>query len=244
MDPVEEFKAEVQRNIDNLVTDDAFRELSRQWIKESSLRHYSYNFSWMGRPIIQYPQDIMAIQEIIWAVKPDLIVETGIAHGGSLIFSASMLELLGAPGKVVGIDIDIRKHNREAIEAHPMFKRIQLIEGSSTDAAVVAQVLQAAQGCQRVLVILDSNHSHAHVKREMELYAGLVTPGSYLIVLDTSIELLSPEYVVKERPWGAGNSPMTAVHEFLRGTQDFVIDRKIESKLGITVAESGYLKRV
>ncbi len=244
MDPNEAFKAEVQANIEKLGGDEDFRRLSKQWIKESVRRYYSYNFTWLGRPVIQYPQDMIAIQEIIWKVKPDLIIETGVAHGGSLIFSASLLELIGGDGTALGIDIEIRKHNREAIESHPMYKRIQLIEGSSIDATVAARVRSAANGKERVLVILDSNHSHEHVMNEIKLYAPLVTKDSYLIVLDTLVESLTDEYVMKERPWGIGNSPFTAVQEFLTTTSDFVVDKSVDAKLGITVAESGYLKRI
>ncbi len=244
MDPIQTFQAEVHDNIERLGSDTEFKELSKKWIKESVKRYYSYNFTWMGRPIIQYPQDMVAIQEIVWKIKPDLIVETGIAHGGSLVFHASLLELIGGEGKAVGVDIEIRKHNREAIEAHPMFKRIQLIEGSSTDPATVAQVFAAAEGKKNILVLLDSNHSYEHVMNEIKLYAPLVAQGSYLIVLDTLVESLTDEYVMKERPWGIGNSPLTAVKEFIKTNPNFIIDTSVDAKLGITVAESGYLKRI
>lgn len=204
---------------------------------------YSYNFSWLGRPIIQFPQDIAAVQEIVWRVKPDLIVETGIAHGGSLVLWASLLELIGADGLVLGIDIEIRPHNRLAIEKHPLAQRIQMIEGSSIDPAVLEQVYQVAVGHQRVMVVLDSNHTHAHVADELQLYSPLVRRGSYLIVLDTVVEDMPPDFFV-ERPWGPGNNPKTAVWEFLKHNDRFEIDREIEEKLLITVAPDGYLRCV
>lgn len=192
--------------------------------------NYSYNFKWLGRPIIQYPQDIVAMQEIIWEVKPALIIETGIAHGGSLIFYSSMLELIGSSGRVVGIDVDIRPHNRVEIERHPMFNRITMLQGSSLDERVVAQVRELARGRKPVLVALDSNHSHAHVLRELQLYGPLVTKGSYLVVFDTVAEDMTPE-LLGNRPWGKGNSPKTAVHQFVKTTDRFVIDCEIKNKL-------------
>jgi cephalosporin hydroxylase len=201
---------------------------------------YSYNFRWMGRPIIQYPQDMIAMQEILWDVRPDLIVETGIAHGGSLVYYASLCELMGH-GEVLGIDIDIRPHNREAIEAHPMFKRIRLLQGSSTDPAIVAQVHAMAAG-KRVLVVLDSNHTHDHVLAELQAYAPLVSVGSYCVVFDTVVEDLPPG-LYSDRPWDVGNNPKTAVHEYLRQDGRFEIDRDIEAKIQITVAPDGYLRR-
>lgn len=219
-----------------------------QALMDSSIRAgYSYNFSWLGRPIIQYPQDIVAMQEIIWRVQPDLIIETGIAHGGSLIFSAAMLELNAACGgpadaKVLGIDIDIRAHNRAAIEAHPMFKRISMIEGSSIAPEVVEKVRQEALGKRSVLVCLDSNHTHAHVLAELQGYAPLVTIGSYCVVFDTIVEDL-PAELFPDRPWGPGDNPKTAVREFMATASNFVIDHTIDHKLLISVAPHGYLKR-
>ena len=223
--------------------DPEMREISRQWFEKSADHRYAYNQTWLGRPIIQYPQDILAIQEIIWNVNPDLIIETGIAHGGSLIFSASMLELLGGDGEVLGIDIDIRKHNRIEIEKHPMFKRITMIEGSSIDEAVLNQVRDLAKDKHRVLVILDSNHTHDHVLRELELYSPLVTKGSYLLVFDTVVEDMSEKHFA-DRPWGKGNNPKTAVWEFMKTNGRFEIDKTIEDKLLVTVAPDGFLKCV
>lgn len=220
-----------------------FRKLSKSWFKASEKYEYSYHFTWLGRPIIQYPQDIIALQEIIWKVKPDLIIETGIARGGSLIFSASILELIGN-GKVLGVDIDIRKHNKIEIEKHSMYKRITMIEGSSIDETIVKKVYKIARGKKRILLILDSNHTHEHVLKEMELYSPLVTRGSYMIVFDTVIEDTSEpsKLLHNKRPWGKGNNPKTAVREFLKNNNRFVNDVEIENKLMITVAPCGYLK--
>jgi len=243
VDANEALKKEKQNAISKMAGDKKMRDLSRQWFERSADHRYSYNPTWLGRPIIQYPQDIIATQEIIWSVKPDLIVETGIAHGGSLIFSASMLELMGGDGQVLGIDIDIRAHNRVEIERHPMFKRITMIEGSSIDDAVLRQVHDIAKDKERILVILDSSHTHEHVLREMELYSPLVTKGSYLVVFDTVVEDM-PDESFADRPWGKGNNPKTAVWEFMKTNDRFEIDKEIENKLLITVAPDGYLKCV
>ena len=212
----------------------------------------------MTRPIIQYPQDMVAMHELIWKVRPDLIIETGIAHGGSLIFNASMLALLDmadaiesgasidpavSKRKVLGIDIDIRAHNRSAIQAHPMASRIQMIEGSSVATEVIAQVRDIAANHQRVLVSLDSNHTHAHVLAELELYAPLTTVGSYCVVFDTIVEDM-PAETSRDRSWGPGDNPKTAVWEYLKTHREFEIDTTIQNKLQITVAPDGYLKRV
>lgn len=208
---------------------------------------YSYNFTWLGRPIIQYPQDIVFLQELIYAIKPDLIIETGIAHGGSLILSASMLELnaaCGGPagGEVVAVDIDIRAYNRRALEAHPMFRRITLIEGPSTEVDVVADVRKRADGKRNVLVFLDSNHTHEHVRAELEAYAPLVSVGSYCVVFDTIIEHLRT-HTFSDRPWGIGNNPKTAVAEYVKAHPEFVVDSAADNKLLISAAPGGYLKR-
>jgi cephalosporin hydroxylase len=243
MNGVQAFFADVHTHIEAIGKDTALKGLSNIWLRESLRYSYSYNFTWLGRPIIQYPQDIIAMQEIIWRVKPVLIVETGIAHGGSLIFYASMLELIGGDGHVVGIDIDIREHNRVEIEKHPLFRRITMIRGSSTNEDVVSQVYHFAKGRKPVLVVLDSKHTHAHVLRELELYSPLVTKESYLAVLDTIIEDM-PDDSFPDRPWGKGNNPKTAVWEFLKTNDRFEIDKEIENKLLITVAPDGYLRCV
>lgn len=221
--------------------------LSNEWLIKSAEKKYSYNFSWLGRPIIQYPQDMIAMQELVWEVKPDLIIETGIAHGGSLIFFSSMLELVaactGSEGEVLGIDIDIRAHNRKAIEEHPMYKRISMIQGSSIAPEIIAQVKEKAKGKKRILVCLDSNHTHDHVLAELEAYAQLTTVGSYCVVFDTVIENM-PEGFFPDRPWGPGNNPKTALHQYLKKHPEFEIDKNINDKLLISVAPDGYLKRV
>ena len=240
MNPIEEFKEEVRRNIAGLEGDKDVQALSRIWIREIARHRYAYNFTWLGRPVIQFPQDMMAIQELIWSIKPDVVIETGVAHGGSILFSASMLELVGGEGYVIGIDIDIRKHNRTEIEAHPLSRRVRLIEGSSVDDTVVSQVREMVGEGKKVLVILDSNHTHEHVLRELELFSPFVREGSYLVVYDTLIEDM-PVDLVGDRPWGPGNNPKTAVWEFLETNKRFKIDKDLEAKLSITVAPDGYL---
>lgn len=243
MDEIERFAAEVRANVDGLAADADVQALSRIWVREITRHRYPYNFTWLGRPVIQLPQDLLALQEIVWDVKPDLIIETGVAHGGSLVFHASLLELLGGERTVIGVDRDIRAHNRREIERHPLARRIVLIEGSSTDDRVAAAVRAHAGGKRAVLVILDSDHTHAHVLRELELYAPLVTRGSYLVVFDTLIEDL-PDEMFAGRPWGKGNNPKTAVWEFLKTTDRFRIEPRIPAKLLITAAPDGYLRCV
>lgn len=236
----------------------ALSEITNLWVNAANARKYSYHFEWQGRPIIQYPQDMVAMQELIWAIKPDLIIETGIAHGGSLIFSASMLAQLDlceaietgktldpkiSHRKVLGIDIDIRAHNRATIEAHPMASRIQMIQGSSIAPEIIEQVRAIAANYSRVLVCLDSNHTHDHVLAELEAYAPLTSKDSYCVVFDTIIEDM-PADMFPDRPWGPGNNPKTAVWEYLQTHPEFVIDKSIQHKLLITVAPDGYLKRI
>ncbi len=225
---------------------------ARSWSMLTNLIGYTYKFEWMSRPIIQYPQDILAVQEIVSRTKPDLIVETGIAHGGSLVLSASLLCLLDvmeglnprqSPRKVVGVDIDIRPHNRKALDEHPLRFKMELIEGSSIDPDIIQQVRSHADGVERVLVSLDSNHTHEHVLAELNAYADLVSVGSYCIVFDTAIEDL-PAGSFPDRPWDVGNNPKTAVHEWLKSHPEFEIDKDIDNKLLISVAPDGYLKRV
>jgi cephalosporin hydroxylase len=237
------FAAQVSSNIDGLKADHDLQALTRIWIRELARYRYTYNFTWLGRPIIQFPQDLVAMQEIIWDVRPDLIIETGIAHGGSLVFHASLLELLGGDRRVLGIDIDIRKHNREEIEKHPLGHRIDMIQGSSIDERVVSEVRKRAAGRKSILVALDSNHTHAHVLQELRLYSPLVTVGSYLVVFDTLIEDM-PDDMFHDRPWGKGDNPKTAVREFLKDNGRFAVDADVEAKLLITVAPEGYLRRV
>lgn len=245
MDEKEKFAAEVANNIRGLAEDDDMLALSRVWLREVTPYKYAYNFTWLGRPIIQFPQDMMAVQEIVWKVKPDLIIETGVAHGGSLIYSASLLELVGGNGRVLGIDIDIRTHNRREIESHPLFKRIDLLQGSSIAPETLLAVRKFVEGKERVMVILDSNHTHDHVLQELNLYAPFVRAGSYVIVFDTLIEDMPARFFdPAHRPWGKGNNPKTAVHEFLRTNNRFQIDADMHTKLQITVAPDGYLQCV
>ncbi len=201
---------------------------------------YAYNWTWLGRPAIQFPQDLVAFQEIIWRTQPEVVVETGIAHGGSLIFSASMLQLLGGEREVIGVDIDIRAHNRAAIEAHPLADRITMIQGSSVDPAVAERVRERVAG-RTAMVILDSNHTADHVARELALYAPLVREGFFLVVMDTAVEYADADSIV-DRPWGPGNSPMTAVDAFLAREARFVVDEEYDAKLLFTVAPRGYLR--
>jgi cephalosporin hydroxylase len=253
-----EFEKEVIARVTANANDEVLTASAEAFVRVSAASKYSYNFTWMGRPIIQYPQDMVAMQEIIWRTKPDLIVETGIAHGGSLILSASMLAHLDmceaieadkvldpkkSRRRVLGIDIDIRSHNRIAIEAHPMASRIQMIQGSSISPDIVEQVKTVAEGYSRILVCLDSNHTHDHVLAELEAYAPLTSVGSYCVVFDTMVEDL-PAEMFPDRPWGPGDNPKTAIWNYLKKHREFEIDKSIENKLLITVAPDGYLKRV
>lgn len=270
MDEIENFRARVARNIRNIGADADFLGMSNIWIRESIRHEYAQNFTWLGRPVIQVPQDQYAIQELIWACRPDLVIETGVAHGGSLILSASLLAMLDycdavAAGavldpkasrrKVVGVDIDIRAHNRAAIEAHPLAHKISLIQGSSVDEAVFAQVKALAQGHERIMIFLDSNHTHDHVLAELELYAPLTSKGSYCVVWDTGVEDL-PDEMCANRPWGKGNNPRTAVWEYERLLAEegrtaadgealkFERDKTIEHKIVITASIDGFLRRI
>lgn len=258
MDPVTQFAAERQERLEAYAKDAEFRTLSQTWLEASMRKKYVYNFDWLGRPIIQYPQDMWAVQELIWTVKPDLVIETGIAHGGSLILSASVLAMLDyceamAAGtvleprktkrKVIGIDIDIRAHNRKAIEEHPLAPMLHLIEGSSIAPETVAKVKDAAKGYKRVMVFLDSMHTHDHVLGELEAYAPLVSKDSYCVVFDSFVEDM-PADLFPDRPWSPGDNPMTALREYLKTHPEFVIDKSVEGKLMVTVAANGFLKRV
>jgi cephalosporin hydroxylase len=243
--PLEIFAQEKKERLARQGRDEALKKAAENFMAESLRARYSYNFSWLGRPIIQYPEDVMALQEIVWSVRPRLIIETGVAHGGSVILSASLLEMLGGDGRVLGLDIDIRAHNRPLIENHPLARRLTLMEKNSLDgeaAALAARLAAETQGGP-VMVILDSLHTHRHVLSEMRLYGPLVTPGSYLVVFDGVIEN-HPEANAPDRPWGPGNSPLSAIREFLAENDSFVVDEEMEAKLLITAAPSGYLRRV
>lgn len=260
-----DFEKEVKDRLVRVPDETELCNAAKKFMAESTIPKYSYNYFWLGRPIIQYPQDIVAMQELIWEVKPDLIIETGIAHGGSLILYASMLAQLDmidaiengvtinpnvSERKVLGIDIDIRGHNRIAIEGHPMSSRIQMIQGSSIDQDIIDQVKGIVNNYKKIIVCLDSNHTHAHVLAELEAYAPLTSVGSYCVVFDTIIEEL-PGDMYPDRLWSKGDNPKTAVHEYLqkmktkegKGPVEFEIDKEIDNKLLISVAPSGYLKR-
>ena len=254
----QDFSEQRDRSIAELGSSDELKNLGIEFFRKTAPLTYTYNFDWLGRPIIQLPQDIVAVQEIVWQTRPDLIIETGVAHGGSLIHSASLLSLLDMtdairdgrsmnPAEserlVVGIDIDIRSHNRKAIEAHPMASRIRLLQGSSLSSDIVGQASEIAAKYNRVMVCLDSNHTHEHVLAELEAYAPLTTVGCYCIVFDTIVEDM-PKDLYLDRPWGPGDNPKTAVWKYLTTHPEFEIDKSIQHKLLLTVAPDGYLKRV
>ena len=220
--------------------DERLRRATASFLRQVVRAKYSYNFSWLGRPIIQVPQDMFALQELIWSIRPDFVVETGVAFGGSVIFYASLLELVGK-GRVIGIDIEIRTHNRSAIEHHPLSHRIDLIEGSSISPQVVHAVRQKVKNARRVIVCLDSNHTHDHVLAELELYTPFIKKGGYCVVFDTGIEDL-PRNMIVDRPWGLGNNPKTAVRAFLKNNKRFRIDKNVEGSLLLTAAPDGYLR--
>lgn len=242
-DPIQDFKNERKERISQQGENKALGAHKQGFMEESMRSQYSYNFSWMGRPIIQYPQDMVAMQELIWETKPDIIVETGIAHGGSLIYYASLLELMGGDAYVLGVDIDIREHNRKEIESHPMAKRIKMIQGSSVAEDIVSEVRKHVEGKKSVMVLLDSNHTHEHVLQELEMYHEFVTVGNYMVVFDTIVEDL-PKGFFDDRPWDVGDNPKSAVFEFLKSHSNFEIDREIDNKLLISVTPEGYLKRI
>jgi cephalosporin hydroxylase len=258
MSPEEQFAQERLQRLEEYSEDARLKSLAHDWVFHSMQQKYLYNFDWLGRPIIQYPEDMVAIQELIWKVKPTLVIETGIAHGGSLVLSASMLAMLDyceaveagtsldprkSRRRVVGIDIDIRSHNRSAIEDHPLSGLISMVEGSSVDQHVIDEVHQLAAGHETVMVFMDSNHTHEHVLGELNAYAHLVTKGSYCVVFDTFVEDMPPKYF-PDRPWDKGDSPKTAVREYLKLHSEFEIDKSIDNKLLISVAPDGYLHRI
>lgn len=246
MDSIELFKKQCSERVASNSSNEGLIKSAKNFTRESIISKYTYNFTWLGRPIIQYPQDVIALQEIIWRTKPDLIIETGIAHGGSLIFFASMLEMIGKEeAYVLGVDIDIREHNKKEILDHPMSKKIKMLEGSSVSDDVMNEVKRIADGKSKILVVLDSYHGHDHVLKELKLYAPLVSLNSYCVVFDTYIERFT-EVFNKEYSYHSwdGDNPHTAVKEFLRGNADFEIDTNIQDKLLITSAPNGYLKRV
>lgn len=254
MSDIDDFQRECDVNIAAMGGDHELARLSREWIARSARHKYVYNWRWCGLPIIQLPPDVLVTQEIVWDVRPDVIIETGVARGGSLTFSASLLAMLDAAEatgrtpatttrRVIGIDIEIRPHNRQTLESHPFAKMIQLVEGSSVAPEIVAKIRDCVRPGERVLVILDSNHTHDHVLAELDAYAGLVTSGSYCIVQDTGIETAAPGSF-PDRSWGPGNSPLSAIAAWLPGHAEFVVDSAIDHKLQISSSPGGYLRRV
>ena len=240
---VKQFEDERDARVTGFKTDAELKQATLAWSELAFTRGYSYNFEWMGRPIIQYPSDMMGLQEVLWRTQPDLIIETGVAHGGSLVMYAGLQQMMGIQGaKVLGVEIDLRAHNRALINEHPMAKHIQIIDGSSVAQATLEQVRAVAAQHQRVMVVLDSLHTHDHVLAELEAYAPLVTAGNYLVVQDTHVEEL-PDHLWLNRPWKRGNNPMTASLEFLSKHPEFENDVALEAKLQITCARNGWLRR-
>lgn len=222
-----------------LYSREAFELISSLWLKTGWATQYSYNFCWMGRPIIQLPEDLMMIQEVIYRVRPDVLIETGVAHGGTSVFFASLFEVLGH-GRVISVDIEIRPHNRKAIEEHPLKKRITLIEGDSIAPGTVQEVHGLIGPEDRVMVVLDSNHSKAHVLKELQLYGALVTPGSYIVATDGNMAELHD--VPGGKPEWMRDNPKVAIHEFLVSHPEFEMDPD-PTRLGITYWPDGYLRR-
>ncbi|MBO6775846.1 MAG: cephalosporin hydroxylase family protein [Marinibacterium sp.] len=238
-----DFKLERDARNKSFSVDEEFRDASSNWRAMALERKYMNSFSWLGRPLIQFPGDVMAVQELISAIRPTVVIETGIAHGGSLILSSSMLKLNDIDGKVIGVDIEIRPHNRDAIESHRHADLITLYEGSSTDPKIVEQIRSHVGPADTVMVFLDSNHTHDHVLGELNAYSNMVSVGSYLVVFDTHVEDMPDSYVWHNRPWGKGNNPKTAVHEWIKNNDNFEIDNDIENQVLITSAPDGFLFR-
>lgn len=243
-DPVTKFFEERNTAIERMGEDVEFKKQSLAWMVRADRYKYTYNFTWMGRPIIKFPADMIIQQELMWKLQPDLIIETGIAHGGSIVFSASMMEMMGINGEVVAVDIDIRDHNRKFIENHPVYNRITMYEGNSIDPAIIEKVKAHAEGKKCVMVILDSMHTHNHVLAELRAYAPLVTIDSYCILPDTFIEFFPPGHFSQDRPWDVGNNPHTAMKEFMVGNNNFEVDRALDTKAMVTETIEGYLKRI
>ena len=250
-----DFENQRANNIKKIGDAKDLSNLSRDWMRRSATYKYVYNFDWLNTPIIQFPQDIVAIQELIFKYEPDLIIETGIARGGSVLFSASMMALLDLresiknnssfelKRKVIGVDIDIREYTKQAILNEPLSKYIELFEGSSIDQTTIDLVHKASKKYKNVMLFLDSNHTHKHVLAELIGYQDLIKSGGYIVVYDTSIEWDDPKYWESDRQWSPGNSPRTAISKFIENYPDFKIDKSISDKLLITVATEGFLRR-
>ena len=257
IDPINLFENECAEECYKQARDKSFIKLSDSWLNKSWRYKYTYHFKWMDRPIIQMPQDILALQEIIWKVKPDLIIETGIAHGGSICLSASLLALLEMEDsynkpelnnkknnrKVIGIDIDIRKHNKEKLNNHFLSEKMVMIEASSVDLKTFAKVKKISEDYSNILVILDSNHTGEHVLKELNLYGSLVSQNSYCIVFDTIIEKMDDAFS-KDRPWSKKNSPKSAIEKFLKTNETFEIDHSVDDRLVLSMAPGGFLKKI
>ena len=236
-----DFIQEHDERIKSFASDDEFIRVSKLWRSMALERKYMNNFSWLGRPSIQFPGDVMAVQELISAIRPTLVIETGIAHGGSLILSASLMKMNNINGRVIGVDIDIRDHNRTAITNHSCSDIITLYQGSSVDPTIVSAIRDSISTTDTVMVFLDSNHTHEHVLAELNAYAGLVSKGSYLVVFDTHVEDMPDSFTWSDRPWGKGNNPKTAVHQWLPDNPSFIIDKDLEHKILLTSAPDGFL---
>ena len=257
LEPISLFEQECFEETQKQAKDRSFVKLSDNWLNQSWKHKYTYHFQWLGRPIIQMPQDIVAIQEIIWDIKPDLIIETGIAHGGSICLSASLLALLELEDiknnpssclkknkrKVIGIDIDIRKHNKEKINNHFLSDRIEMIEASSIEPNAFEKIKMISQNYSNIMVMLDSNHTEDHVLKELELYGSLVSKNSYCIVFDTVVAKMDSGFS-KDRPWNKKNSPQSAKEKFLQKNKNFIIDYSIDKKLLLSMAPGGFLKKI
>jgi cephalosporin hydroxylase len=242
-DDREQFREQARALANEMAMDEALRSLDHRIVEVSDQHSYSYMWTWLGLPIIQMPSDIAAMQEIIWEQRPQVVVETGFARGGSTILYSSILELIGE-GIVVAVDIEFREHNRDAVEKHPLGHRVRFVEGSSIDDEVMAQVGSQVDGAERVMVILDSDHTHAHVLEEIRRYAPLVTPGQFLVVADTVVEHI-PSQEHRPRSWGPGNNPQTAVDQFMAENPDvFAVDDWANNKLLMSSSRGGYLRKL
>jgi cephalosporin hydroxylase len=235
-----EFSAMRTASLLGRAKDQEFEEISASWLRKSVNHKYSYQFDWMGVPIIQYPEDLIAFQEIVWRTKPDVILECGVARGGSLLFWCSMLELTGKVPKVIGVDIAIHEHTRRALAESKYSDEIILIEGDSSRKETLSKVLDRIAPSEKVMVVLDSNHTEDHVLKELGLYASVVSEGCYLLVLDTVIEFLDRD---ADRPWGPGENPWTATQRFMESNNDFENDGQMESRLSFSAAPNGYWRK-
>jgi len=242
MSDIKKFQKFRKQNIKRLGKDKSLKRIAIDFIKKSGKYHYSYNFDWLGMPIIQFPQDVMALQEIFWKIKPEIIIETGVARGGSLIFYASLMKMVNKNGLVIGIDVNIKKHNLKKIKKHFLYKNIKLMTGSSVDQKIIKKLHQQTKN-KKIMVVLDSDHSLKHVYKELKLYSNFVSKGSYMIVLDATIDNMPNDYFLN-RSWNKNNNPKKAVKLFLKKNKNFVVDEQIENKLLITSAYSGFLKKI